>query len=157
MSMAETAHAITLGALGTAEIARGVSRLLLGCGMSPLIEFSLPNGRRLDVAAIANDGAIIGVEIKISIGDLLADAKWPEYLGFCDLFYFAVPPDFPQQRIPQEPGLIVADRFGGAIVRESPRTALHPSRRRSLTLSFAQTAAFRLARGLDPQGWPGAA
>src|SRR5450631_2557458 len=35
-----------------AEVARGVSRLLLTEGCSPILEFTLPNGRRLDVAAL---------------------------------------------------------------------------------------------------------
>ena len=74
----------------------GVSRLLLADGMSPLREFSLPNGRRLDVAALGKDGALVGVEIKVSVSDFAADDKWPEYLGFCNLFYFAVPTGFPR-------------------------------------------------------------
>ena len=41
-----------------ADVARGVSRLLLEDGYSPILEFTLPNGRRLDVAAI---GPGIGV------------------------------------------------------------------------------------------------
>src|SRR2546423_13803453 len=85
--------------LNAADVARGVSRLLLAEGLSPLIEFSLPNGRRMDVAAVGSDGTIMGVEIKVSIADLSADDKWPDYLPYCDLFYFAVPPEFPQARV----------------------------------------------------------
>lgn len=39
-----------------AEVARGVSRLLLLRGFAPILEFCLPNGRRLHVAAIGPDG-----------------------------------------------------------------------------------------------------
>jgi hypothetical protein len=123
--------------------------------MSPLLEFMLPNGRRLDVAAVCRDGSFVGVEIKVSVADFAADLKWPDYLPFCDFFYLAVPPHFPQQRVPAERGLIVADRFGGAFVRESARTPLHAGRRRALIVRFAQIAAFRLARRLDPAGLQG--
>jgi hypothetical protein len=55
--------------------------------------------------------------------------------------------------LPDHAGLIVADRFGGAILRQAPRVALHPSRRRALTLNFARTAAERLTRAIDPNCW----
>ena len=133
-----------------ADVARGVNRLLLAEGFCPIVEFPLPNGRRLDVAALGRDGAIIGVEIKVSVADLSADDKWPDYLPFCDLFYFAVPPVFPNHLCPPRNGLIVADRFGGEILRASPRQAIHASRRRAITLLFARAAAERLARAFDP-------
>ena len=76
-----------------ADVARGVSRLLLQEGFSPILEFTLANGRRLDVAALGGDGSVLGVEIKVALGDLRGDLKWPEYLEFCELFYFAIPPD----------------------------------------------------------------
>ena len=148
--MADPALAVVLAAHSAIDVARGVSRMLLAEGMSPIVEFSLPNGRRLDVAALGSDGTIVGVEIKVSLADLAADGKWPDYLPFCEVFYFAVPPDFPLATLPASTGLIVADRFGGAIVRDAARTPIHPSRRRALTLRFAQTAACRLARSLDP-------
>ena len=102
-----------------AEVARGVSRLLLEEGYSPILEFTLPNGRRLDVAAIGPGGEMLGVEIKVALADLRGDGKWPEYLDYCDLFYFAIPPDFPPEHVPHQTGLIVADRYGGAIVKEA--------------------------------------
>jgi len=132
-----------------AGVARGVSRLLIQEGFSPILEFTLANGRRLDVAAIGPDGTMVGVEIKVSLADLRCDQKWPEYLEFCEIFYFAVPPDFPDEHVPDGTGLIVADRFGGAIVRPSPRAVLHPSRRKAVTLSFARVAAERLSQILE--------
>jgi hypothetical protein len=42
--MADTAHAVVLAAHTAADVARGVSRLLLGEGMTPIVEFSLPMG-----------------------------------------------------------------------------------------------------------------
>lgn len=132
-----------------AEVARGVSRLLIQEGYSPILEFTLANGRRLDVAAIGPDGTVAGIEIKVAVPDLKGDMKWPEYLEFCELFYFAIPPDFPDELVPPDTGLIVADRYGGAIVRPSPITQLHASRRKAVTLRFAKVAAERLAMALD--------
>jgi hypothetical protein len=132
-----------------ADVARGVSRLLIQEGFSPILEFSLANGRRLDVAALGPDGTVVGVEIKVAIPDLKADAKWPDYLEFCELFYFAIPPDFPDELVPPDTGLIIADRYGGAIVRPAPTSILHASRRRAVTLRFAKVAAERLALTLE--------
>lgn len=131
------------------DVARGVSRLLVQEGFSPILEFTLANGRRLDVAALGADGTMLGVEIKVALGDLKGDQKWPEYLEFCELFYFAIPPDFPDEFVPRDTGLIVADRYGGAIVRPSPRAQLHASRRKAVTLSFARVAAERLSGILE--------
>ena len=127
------------------HVARGVSRLLMQEGYSPILEFTLANGRRLDVAALGPDGTVLGVEIKVALGDLKSDQKWPDYLEFCDLFYFAIPPDFPDEFVPAGTGLIVADRYGGAIVRPSPVASVHASRRKAVTLRFAKVAAERLA------------
>jgi len=148
--MAELARAVALEPDSAMDVARGVSRVLLAEGLSPIVEFSLPNCRRLDVAALGADGTIAGIEIKISVADLRGDDKWPDYLSFCDLFYFAVPPQFPLNTLPSTTGLIVADRFGGQIIRESQRKMLHASRRRALTLRFAMIAAERLMRACDP-------
>lgn len=138
------------------QVARGVSRLLMQEGYSPILEFTLANGRRLDVAALGPDGTVVGVEIKVALGDLKGDLKWPEYLEFCELFYFAIPPDFPDEFVPPGTGLIVADRYGGAIVRPSPVAAIHASRRKAVTLRFAKVAAERLATVIelaaDPRG-----
>src|SRR3981081_2090594 len=102
-----------------AEGARGVSRLLMQEGYSPILEFTLPNGRRLDVAALGPGGEMLGVEIKVALADLRGDNKWPEYLDYCDLFYFAIPPDFPHEHVPRQTGLIVADRYGGSIIKQA--------------------------------------
>lgn len=133
----------------TADVARGTSRLLIQEGFSPILEFSLANGRRLDIAALGGDGTVAGVEIKVSLADLRCDVKWPDYLEFCELFYFAIPPDFPDEYVPPGTGLIVADRYGGAIVRPARPAVLHASRRKAVTLRFAKVAAERLASALD--------
>jgi hypothetical protein len=132
-----------------ADVARGVSRLLLQDGYAPILEFTLPNGRRLDVAAIGPGGEILGVEIKVALADLRGDGKWPEYLDYCDLFYFAIPPDFPPEHVPPQTGLMVADRYGGEIVKQAEAQALHASRRKAVTIGFATVAATRLSSILD--------
>src|SRR6201993_1325370 len=131
------------------DVARGVSRLLLDEGYSPILEFTLPNGRRLDVAAIGPGGEMLGVEIKVSLADLKSDSKWPEYLDYCDLFYSAIPPDSPDEHVPHQTGLIVADRYGGAIVKPAEAQSLHASRRKAVTISFAKVAAERLSAILE--------
>ncbi len=134
----------------TSDVARGVSRMLLDRGYSPLLEFTLPNGRRLDVAAISDAGDVAAVEIKVSLADFRADAKWPEYLEYCDRYYFAVPDGFPLELLPDAHGLIVADRFGAAIVREAPHSPITAARRKSLLIRFGRTAAERFVRASDP-------
>ena len=79
-----------------------------------------------------------------------ADEKWVEYLEYCDRFYFAVPEEFPQEALPAEHGLIVADRFGAAVVRESGRANVAGARRKALLIRFARCAAERLVRVSDP-------
>ncbi|HSZ11929.1 MAG TPA: MmcB family DNA repair protein, partial [Rhizomicrobium sp.] len=56
--------------------------------------------------------------------------------------------------VPTAPGLIVADRYGGAIVRPSPVAAIHAGRRKAVTLRFARVAAERLAAMLEEAHMP---
>jgi hypothetical protein len=51
--------------------------------------------------------------------------------------------------VPQQTGLIVADRYGGSIVKEAEAQSLHASRRKAVTISFARCAAERLSRTLE--------
>jgi hypothetical protein len=127
----------------TGAVTRGAGRLFAALGFAPLLEVSLPNGRRADIMALGPRGQIAIVEVKSGIEDFRTDRKWGDYLPFCDAFYFAVAPEFPMDALPQEPGLIVADTFDGAVVREAPATPLVAARRKALTLAFARLAAFR--------------
>jgi hypothetical protein len=136
--------------LDTPSVTRGVCRVMMTRGYSPITELMLPNGRRLDVIGVAEGGAIAAVEIKCSVEDFRGDTKWPEYLEFCDSFFFAVPEGFPTELLPAEHGLIIADRFGGAVMREAPMTPMPTPRRKALMLRFARIAADRLARSIDP-------
>jgi hypothetical protein len=130
----------------TLSVTRGAARLMLDLGYAPLLEVGLPNGRRADVMAIGRRGDIVICEVKSGIDDYRVDRKWHEYAPFCDAFYFAVAPEFPQDILPDQPGLIVADGFGGAVVREAPATPLAPARRKALTLAFARLGAMRTMR-----------
>ena len=127
----------------TSAVTRGVARLLMALGYAPLLEVGLPNGRRADLMALSPKGRIAICEVKSGLEDYRADRKWGEYLPFCDAFYFAVAPEFPQAILPEGPGLIVADGFGGAVVLDAPETPLAPARRKALTLAFGRLAAFR--------------
>ena len=93
--------------------------------------------------ALGPRGELAIVEVKSSPEDFRADAKWREYQPFCDSFYFAVAPEFPRHILPPEPGLIVADGFGGAVLAQAPFTPLAGARRKALTLAFARLAALR--------------
>lgn len=127
----------------TEAVTRGAARLFAALGFAPLLEVSLPNGRRADVMALGPRGEIAVIEVKSGVLDYRTDRKWGEYLPYCDLFWFAVAPEFPRDILPEEPGLIVADGFGGAVLREAPSTPLAPARRKALTLAFARLAAMR--------------
>jgi hypothetical protein len=133
-------------------ICRGVARLLKAHGLAAVSEVALANGRRADVAGIADGGEIWIVEIKSSLEDFRADQKWPEYREFCDRLFFAVAPDFPREVLPEDAGLIIADRYGGEIVRAAPEHKLAGARRKAMTLRLARTAAMRLQGVIDPDG-----
>ncbi len=128
------------------SLARGVGRALRDFGYVSLSEFTLRSRRRVDVIALDRSGTIAIVEVKSSIEDFRADRKWRDYQAYCDRFYFAVPPDFPRQALPEDCGLWIADAYGASLRREAPLQPLNAARRRSQILRFAQTAAHRLAR-----------
>jgi hypothetical protein len=131
-------------------LARGIGRALAQRGYASLTEVSLANGRRADVMGLARAGELVIVEVKSSLQDFRSDIKWPEYRDFCDRFYFAVPETFPREAIPEDCGLIVADGFGGVVLREPPVLALPAARRKAVTLRFALLGSERLRRLLDP-------
>ena len=131
-------------------IARGVARALAQRGLATLSEVALANGRRADILGLGRGGELVIVEIKSSVQDFRSDGKWREYREFCDRFYFAVPEQFPRGLIPEDCGLIVADGFGAAILREAPSAPLAAARRKAMTLRFAILGSERLRRLLDP-------
>ena len=132
------------------QIARGVGRHFRAADCAILTELPLADGRRCDVIAIDPQGSIVIVEIKSCLADYRSDRKWRDYRQWCDRFYFAVDADFPRQIIPEECGLIIADRFGAEIIRESPEERIIAARRKAVTLRFARLSALRLQQIVDP-------
>lgn len=132
------------------EVCRGVVRVLAAHGMTAIAELPLPNGRRADVMGIGADGTLWIVEIKSCLEDFRSDRKWPEYRDYSDRLFFAVGPDFPHEILPEDAGLIVADRYGGEILRPAPEIRLAAPKRKAMTLRLARAAASRLAVQLDP-------
>jgi hypothetical protein len=138
-----------------AEVARGVTRLFCRQDLFAICEMPLPNGRRADMMAIDPKGLLTIVEIKVAKADLVGDGKWTDYLDYCDRFFWAVPPELAglleQQRfLPAEAGLIVADRYDAAVIRDAAHRPLAPARRKSELLRFARRAARRLSVQIDP-------
>ncbi len=144
----------------TADVTRGTMRMLAREDCLAVAEVSLGNGRRVDLMGLCARGKVTIVEVKISRADLLGDGKWTEYLDYCDRFFWAVPTGFDvallerPEMLPQRTGLIVADRYDAAIVRDAGTIALSPSRRRAETLRLARRAARRLIGDVDDQALP---
>ena len=140
-----------------ADVARGTCRMLLRHDCVAIAEVPLEGGRRADLMALDARGQLIIVEIKVSRADLLGDGKWTDYLAHCDRFYWAVPAGFdlgPLHQpafLPERAGIIVADRYDAAIVREAHTVPLAAPTRKKCTLAFARRAARRVLHLLDPE------
>ena len=91
--------------------------------------------------SLTDGGEIWIVEVKSCLADFRSDRKWQAYIEWCDKCLFAVGPDFPENVIPPETGLIIADPYEGILAREPVRLALPPIRRKALTLQFVRLAA----------------
>lgn len=138
-----------------ADVARGVTRLLCRQDHFAVCEMPLGNGRRADLMALGPKGALTIVEIKVAKADLLGDGKWTDYLDYCDRFFWAVPPHLArileeERYLPSAAGLIVADRYDAAVVRDAAHRPMAPARRKSELLQFARRAARRLSAQVDP-------
>jgi hypothetical protein len=119
-------------------------------------EMTFASGRRADLVALRPNHEIWIIEVKSGIADFRADQKWSAYAEHCDALAFAVPETFPVEVIPPEIGLIVADGFGGELLRQPVLSPLSAPRRKALTLAFAQLVSGRLMAIEDPDfraGW----
>jgi hypothetical protein len=140
-----------------ADVARGVRRLFARNGIWCLREVPLKNGRRADLMGIDAKGLIVIVEIKVARADLLGDAKWPDYLDFCDRFFWGVPPGLNHEPLmteayqPDRCGIIVADAYDGEILRHAPLEPLASARRKVQVERLARMAMRRYTAALDPQ------
>lgn len=133
------------------DICRGTRRMLLMHGLASLPEVPLANGRRADLLGLTERGDVWIVEIKSSVEDFRSDSKWPDYREFCDRLFFAVSPSFPLELLPDDTGIVVADRFGAEIVRDAPAHPMAPARRKALTTRVARIGASRLTLLADPE------
>lgn len=132
-------------------LARGTARMLVTHGFTTIQELVPARGLRVDLMALGKKGEVWIVECKSGRADFRADNKWHGYLDWCDRFFWAVADDFPIEIIPDNTGLIVADAYGGEILRMGPEEKLAPARRKTVVHKFAQTAARRLQALNDPQ------
>ena len=132
------------------RIARGVMRLMRALGHAALAEFVPRRGLRVDVMAVTDKGEVWIIECKSSRADYLSDHKWQDYLDFCDRYFWAVGADFPQDLLPADAGLIIADAHDGELLRLPVADKLPPARRARLLRDFARTAAWRLQDRSDP-------
>jgi hypothetical protein len=137
-------------------VARGVARMFLRHDVMVLPEVSLRNRRRADLMGIDAKGQIVIVEIKVARNDLLGDAKWTEYLEYCDRFYWALPTGFDASPVdgaeflPERTGLIIADAYDAEMVRPAATRALAPARRKTETMRLARRA---MRRSAISDGW----
>jgi hypothetical protein len=138
-------------------VVRGISRLFARNDIWCLPEMPLRCGRRADLMGVDAQGAIVIVEVKVSRADLLGDAKWPDYLAYCDRFFWGLPPELDHAPLdgagflPERCGVIVADGYDAEIIRPAPRLQLAAARRRTEVERLARAALRRLVTGLDPQ------
>ena len=140
-----------------AAVARGICRLFARNDIWCLPEMPLRNGRRADLMGIDAKGHLIIVEIKVARGDLLGDAKWPEYLDYCDRFYWGLAPHLDRACIeepgfrPERCGVIVADGYDAEILRPAATVPLAAARRKVETERLARAALRRQLALVDPQ------
>jgi len=145
-SQANTAH----------DVARGIMRLFARNNIWCLGEVPLKNGRRADLMGVDAKGLVMIVEIKVARGDLLGDNKWPDYLEYCDRFYWGVPPELDRAPLksegyqPEACGVIVADAYDGEILRPAPLASLAAARRKVQVEHLARLAMRRHTALLDP-------
>jgi hypothetical protein len=101
-------------------------------------------------------GRIVIVEIKVSRADLLGDAKWPDYLEYCDRFYWALPPALDRACLdddaflPDSCGVIVGDAYDAEILRPAPLQPLAAARRKVEVERLARASLRRLVNIADP-------
>ncbi|WP_374284369.1 MmcB family DNA repair protein [Novosphingobium sp.] len=141
-------------------VARGIGRLFARNDIWCLPEMPLRNGRRADLMGIDGKGQLVIVEIKVARGDLLGDAKWLDYLDYCDRFYWGLAPHLDRSCmedaafLPERCGLIVADGYDAEILRPAATVPLAAARRK-VEMERLARAALRRHHGLIDPGLAG--
>lgn len=131
-------------------LARGAARHLRDLGLATVLELVPTRGLRVDIMALTPKGEIWIVECKSCRADFMGDHKWQGYLDWCDRFFWAVDAEFPQELLPKDSGLILADPYGAELVKDAPLAKLPAPRRTTITRLFARHAALRLQQHIDP-------
>ncbi len=132
--------------LRSLAVARGICRLFARNDIWVIPEMPLRNGRRADLMGIDPKGRIVIVEIKTARGDLMGDGKWPDYLDFCDRFFWGLPPELDRACLegedfrPDMCGVIVADEYDAEIIRPAPSQPLAAARRKVEVERLARAA-----------------
>ena len=145
--------AVASGALG---VRRGIGRLFARNDVWCLAEMPLRGGRRADLMGIDAKGHVVIVEIKVSRADLMGDAKWTDYLEFCDRFYWGLSPQLDRaclelgDFLPDRCGVIVGDGYDAEIVRPAPLLQMASARRKVEVERLARAALRRTITALDP-------
>jgi hypothetical protein len=157
MTRAESLHIAPSQERAALAVARGIARLFARNDIWCLPEMPLRCGRRADLMGIDAKGQVVIVEIKVSRADLLGDGKWPDYLDYCDRFYWGLPPVLDRAPLegeaflPGSCGVIVADGYDGEIVRPAPLLPLAAARRKVEIERLARASLRRLVTGGDPE------
>lgn len=151
-----TSNPVAKGAHSAVDVARGIGRLFARNDIWCLAEVPLRNGRRADLMGIDARGQVVIVEIKVARADLLGDAKWPDYLDFCDRFYWGLPLGLDRTPLesdafrPETCGLIVADGYDAEILRPAALAPLASARRKAEVERLARMAMRRHTALIDP-------
>ena len=138
-----------------AAVCRGIARLFARNDIWCLPEMPLRNSRRADLMGIDAKGRIVIVEVKVAKADLLGDNKWPDYLDFCDRFYWGLSPALDraivdgEAYLPDRCGVIVGDGYDAEIVRPACSHPLAQARRKKEVERMARHAMRRLTCGAD--------
>lgn len=146
--------------LDAGSVCRGIQRLFARNDIWLVPEMPLRNGRRADLMGLDTKGRIVIVEVKVQRGDLLGDGKWPDYLDFCDRFYWGLPPQIDRNILdgadyrPDCCGIVVADGYDGEIVRPAPLHPLAAARRKTEVERLARAAMRRATVAIDPHCAP---
>ena len=138
------------------DVARGIGRLFARNDIWCLGEMPLRSGRRADLMGIDPRGRIIIVEIKVARADLVGDGKWPDYLDWCDRFYWGLSPALDRACLESEAflsqacGVIVADGYDAEIIRPAPALPLAAARRKAEIERLARASLRRQVVAADP-------
>jgi hypothetical protein len=137
-------------------VARGICRLFARNDIWCLPEMPLRCGRRADLMGIDGRGRIVLVEIKVSKADLMGDAKWLDYLDYCDRFFWGLCSGLDSALVdgaaflPDRCGVIVADGYDAEIVRPAPSLPLASARRKVEVERLARASLRRMVTFGDP-------